>query len=152
MGILVAVLSFAAYGALAGFQAGLAPHWVGLAAVVGALFGRLAATLIGWFARPAVRKLAEGRQEALAGAVNDGMPALIPFVALAALAHFGLGWPMVQAFASSGIMSASAGVGAAAARRAGSGGFAAFLPAVAGMALSAGWLMLCSALCARLGS
>ena len=78
--------------------------------------------------------------------LGRGFLLIVPFTALALIAEFGLGWHATQAFASAGIMSAGAAVGADLIRLGGRKLPSFALPMLAALAFSAVWLGLSSTL------
>jgi hypothetical protein len=79
-------------------------------------------------------------------ALGRGFVLIVPFTVLALIAEFGLGWHATQAFASAGIMSAGAAVGADLIRLGGRKLPSFALPMLAALAFSAVWLGLSSTL------
>jgi hypothetical protein len=78
--------------------------------------------------------------------LGRGFVLIVPFTVLALIADFGLGWHATQAFATAGIMSAGAAVGADLIRLGGSKLPSFALPMLGALAFSAIWLGLGSTL------
>lgn len=104
---------FAVLGALTARQAGLDPLNLLGGALGGVAFqavGLGVMVLLLWAFNPGARK--QHGMGGMSSAVDRGFILLLPFTVLAALADLALGWNAVQAFASAGIMSSGAAVGA----------------------------------------
>ena len=127
------------------------PKFAGVA-VGGFLFGLMAVVLLSGLlalCNPGAFKRPRGLW-GLLGAASEGLLLLLPFTILALLAELLLGWNAAQAFAAAGLMASAPGMGAAAMKRGGNRWANLILPSLAGLALSAAWMLLC-ALAVRLG-
>jgi len=77
-------------------------------------------------------------------AASDGALVLLPFTVLALLAELLLGWNATQAFASAAIMASSAAIGASAGRLGGRRWASSIGLSLAGVLLSASWMVFCA--------
>ncbi len=138
---LPAVLCFAALTALVAGDAPGLPVLI-LLGLLGLLGGALALALLTLFlslVNGAVRR--EHGRAAVRLAVNGGFLLLVPFTVLALVAELGLGWEAAAGFAAAGIITAAGAAGAELTRLGGRRLPAVLLPMLAGIGLSAAWLV-----------
>ena len=141
---LTRVVDVLCFALLSGLSAGRGQDWTNavVLVVLGLLLGGFALAFLGGVLalfNPAVRRT-HGRPS-VRWAVNRGFLLLIPFTFLALVAEFVLGWEATAAFASAGVMTASAAVGAELARLGGHKLAAMLLPMLGGTAIITVWLV-----------
>ncbi len=87
-------------------------------------------------------ELAQANSSFAKEAVADGLLFMVPFVALALLAQFALGWNAIMPFASAGVMTACATAGAEALKKGAQGTKNVMIPSIVAFVISTSWMML----------
>lgn len=153
MGLILAPFCLAALAWLVARRAFAGIPKVAGATAGGFLFGVIAIVLL--FMLLALCNIKTLRQpgglKKIAGAASEGALLLLPLSVLALLAELLLHWNAAQVFAAAGLMGSAAAMGSAATKRGGGWILNLALPTLAGLALSAVWMLLC-ALAAHFGA